>query len=104
MTNEHVVRVVADGKEYSVLARRELTANDVPCCNCGGVAAGVKLVAAEVYHKTGRITDDAIRHAVEEAMKEHPFARSVCGSPRCYGTFLGGINASGEMYRRLDVA
>ncbi|OHA84232.1 MAG: hypothetical protein A2408_03380 [Candidatus Yonathbacteria bacterium RIFOXYC1_FULL_52_10] len=103
--NEHVIRVIVDGIIYSVLARRELLEGDKPCFECGKVAADVKLVAVSIYRKMAKVTDDGIRRVVEEAMKKQPFAQPVCGSPHCYGVFLGKINPSDEQpYQYLRIA
>lgn len=104
MTSEHVIHVDVDRERYAVLARRELTEKDAPCCGCGKSAAGVKLIAVEIYSKTTQVTDSAVREAVKRVVSTHPFARPVCGSPRCYSMFLGSINVLDEMYRCLHVA
>ena len=91
MLNQQVLRINVKGKQLSVLARRELQKENSRCFNCEGHAAKIKLVIEQAYDNEGEILGsklDELRPALPDQLTGHRFARPVCGSPRCYNSFL----------------
>lgn len=89
--NQQVLRIPVNGKQLSVLARRELQKENSRCFNCMGHAADIKLVIDQVYDNKGEISGsklDELRPAITSALAGHKFAKPVCGSPRCFNSFL----------------
>lgn len=89
--NQQVLRISVKGTQLSVLASRIPQRGNSRCFNCEGHAAEIKLTIDQVYDGEGEITGnklDEIRPAIASALAGHKFGKPVCGSPRCYNSFL----------------
>lgn len=89
--NQQVIRINVNGEQLMVLAKRELQKDNSRCFNCKGHAAEVKLVVEQVYGSKGEISGgklDELHPVIMGALQGNKFARPVCGSPRCFNSFL----------------